>query len=201
MAKVAPWARLYLDLAAMAQRCAEHGWCPAGSGQFSMRLPHDLMATTAIGSNKFNLSERDFVTLDMEAETHHSVARPAEDALLHAELYKLDSTIGIVAQVHMVAATVLARETYDDFAVVHAMPNLLGDWGERIPLRVIDGAQPLEAVIEELNVSWQIEPLQLGCLLKNRGLVVWGRHCEETFNHLQALEFLFACELAGNQRQ
>jgi len=176
------------------------GWCPATGGNFSVRLGAASALITASGCHKGHLTPEQLLQVDLDGQPQASVLKPSAETLLHTRLYQLDSKIGAVLHTHSVASTVLSRLESSHWLTISGyemQKSLSGNHTHDASVRIaiLDNAQDMRALADELNQRWQPEPLEWGFLVRGHGLYTWGHDMNEARRHLEGLEFLFACEL------
>lgn len=176
------------------------GWCPATGGNFSVRLGAASALITASGCHKGHLTPEQLLQVDLDGQPQASVLKPSAETLLHTCLYQLDSKIGAVLHTHSVASTVLSRLESNHWLTISGyemQKSLSGNHTHDASVRIaiLDNAQDMRALADELNQRWQPEPLEWGFLVRGHGLYTWGHDMNEARRHLEGLEFLFACEL------
>ncbi len=176
----------------------QRGWVPATSGNFSVRLDDGEIAITVSGAHKGRLGPADVMRVDMHGLPRED-KRPSAETLLHAQLYRHDADIACVLHTHSVNATVLSRLQsgsvhIEQMEVLKAFPGI-GTHQTDVEIPVFDNDQDME------RLSLQVEErLRAGLaipayLLAGHGLYTWGDSVAATLRHLEALEFLFQCEL------
>lgn len=186
-------------------RLARRGWTPATSSNFSCRLDAEHALITVSGGDKGNLSDDDFLVIDMDGQVIGSKRRSSAETLLHTQLYRRFPEVGCVLHTHSHNQTVASRlyakagalsvsgyellkafhghATHDATVVIPVLPN-----SQDMPL--------LAAQVEALLVSAEDDSLPMpGYLIDGHGLYAWGRDIAETVRHLEAFEFLIGCEL------
>ncbi|PSL09799.1 methylthioribulose-1-phosphate dehydratase [Marinobacterium halophilum] len=176
------------------------GWCPATGGNFSVRLGAENALITASGCHKGYLSAEQLLQVDLAGQPQASLLKPSAETLLHTCLYQLSDQVGAVLHTHSVASTVLSRlETHEwlDISGYEMQKSLSGNHTHDASIRIaiLDNAQDMQALADELSQRWQHEPLAWGFLVRGHGLYTWGHDMSEARRHLEGLEFLFACEL------
>ncbi|MBR9828620.1 MAG: methylthioribulose 1-phosphate dehydratase [Oceanospirillales bacterium] len=176
------------------------GWCPATGGNFSVRLGAENALITASGCHKGYLSAEQLLQVDLAGQPQASLLKPSAETLLHTRLYQLSDQVGAVLHTHSVASTVLSRlETHEwlDISGYEMQKSLSGNHTHDASIRIaiLDNAQDMQALADELSQRWQHEPLAWGFLVRGHGLYTWGHDMSEARRHLEGLEFLFACEL------
>jgi methylthioribulose-1-phosphate dehydratase len=177
----------------------QRGWVPATSGNFSVRLDDESIAVTVSGRHKGQLGAADVMRVDLHGRPLED-KRPSAETLLHAQLYRHDPAIACVLHTHSVNATVLSRLTpagdlhIEQMEVLKAFPGIAThQTGVDIP--VFDNDQDMERLSRRVAERLDAGLAAPAYLLAGHGLYTWGDSVAATLRHLEALEFLFQCEL------
>ena len=177
-----------------------HGWFPATSCNFSARLDDKYAAMTKSGCHKGHLTPDDILVVDMQGNSMDE-RRPSAETLLHTVLYQAFPDCGAVLHNHSVNATVLSRLSPAGQPLViegyEMLKALAGNTTHETRALVPNFAntQDMVALSRELADLLQQETTIHGFLIQGHGLYTWGRDMAETRRHIEAFEFLFACEL------
>jgi methylthioribulose-1-phosphate dehydratase len=177
------------------------GWTPATSSNFSMRLDGEHIAITISGRDKGHLSVEDIMLVDLQGKPVGTSARPSAETALHTQIYARLTTASAVLHTHSHNQTVASRlyasagkvrlegyellkafsgfQTHDAALDLPVLPNSqdMSELAARVDA-LIDGGQPF-----------------YGYLIDGHGIYTWGRDMSECRRHLDAFEFLLACEL------
>ncbi len=174
------------------------GWVPATAGNFSVRLDAGSLAVTTSGNHKGELGPGDFMRVDLQGRALGKGKSSAE-TLLHCQLYRHDAAIGAVLHTHSPASTVLSRR--------HDSIRLEG----YELLKIFEGIQTHETVVEVpvfendqdigrlsrvVDAHMKTGRALHAYLIRGHGLYAWGRSVDEARHRVEALEFLFECELS-----
>jgi methylthioribulose-1-phosphate dehydratase len=175
----------------------DRGWVPATAGNFSARVDAKSIAVTVSGRHKGELTAADFMRVDLQGRALGK-GRSSAETLLHCQLYRQWPETGAVLHTHSPAATVLSRR--------HGSIRLAG----YELLKIFDGIQTHETAVEVpvFENDQDIARLSRGVdaqmrtgrarhayLIRGHGLYAWGRSVDEARHRVEALEFLFECEL------
>ena len=187
-----------LALMASGELFHRRGWVPATGGNFSARMSADSMLITASGWHKGELSEDAFLLADLDGRPQDASRKASYETLLHCQLYRFDAGIGSVLHTHSVANTVLSR--------AHASIRLSG----YELLKLLPGIQTHDAVVEvpvfenDQDIprlaakvdAWMKRHAQVPAyLIAGHGLYAWGSNVAQARHRVEALEFMFECEL------
>ena len=176
------------------------GWTPATSSNFSMRLDERHAAITVSGRNKTRLTESDIMVIDFEGRPVATELRPSAETLLHTQLYKRLPEIGCVLHTHSLVQTVASRlfapqghVRFEDYELQKAFAgNTTHDDAMDVP--VFANTQDMVELAAKVEAALDGQCLW-GYLIEGHGLYAWGRDMAEARRHLEAFEFLLACEL------
>ncbi|NII10348.1 methylthioribulose 1-phosphate dehydratase [Oleiagrimonas sp. C23AA] len=188
-------------IAEAAAALAQAGWTPATSSNFSMRLDDAHAAITVSGRDKSRLGRDDIMVVDFDGQPVDSDLRPSAETGLHTQIYRRMPEMQVVLHTHSRNQSVASRLFARDGAI-----HLEG-WELQ---KAITGYTSHESVLEvpvfpntqhmpELEAridAWLDDGKPLHAYLINgHGIYTWGRSMAEARRHLEALEFLIACEL------
>ena len=176
------------------------GWTPATSSNFSRRLDESHAAITVSGRDKGRLVEDDIMVVDFEGRAVGSDHRPSAETRLHTQLYARFPEIGCVLHTHSVVQTVASRvhsgaghvhlEGYELLKAFEG--NTTHD--DTIELPVLPNSQDMPALAARVDALLDTQCLW-GYLIDGHGIYAWGADMAMARRHLDAFEFLLACEL------
>jgi methylthioribulose-1-phosphate dehydratase len=182
------------DLAAL-------GWTPATSSNFSARIDANHVAITISGRDKGRLSAADVMVVDLQGLPVETAERPSAETLLHTQLYARDPQIGAVLHTHSRVQTVASRLYAGAGEIVIEGYELLKAFSGftthqcsiRVP--VFDNTQDMPALVREVDAGLARGEITHGYLIEGHGIYTWGHSMGDARRHLDAFEFLLACEL------
>ena len=177
------------------------GWTPATSSNFSMRLDAKHAAITVSGRDKGALTPDDVMVVDMDDQPVGSDARPSAETALHTHVYRRMPDAGAVLHTHSRNQTVASRLFAQAGAVELAGYELLKAFSgyatheSAMQVPVFPNTQDMPELVARVD-AWldSGKPLH-AYLIDGHGIYTWGRDMAETRRHLEALEFMLACEL------
>jgi methylthioribulose-1-phosphate dehydratase len=188
------------EIVANTRELSALGWTPATSSNFSMRLDQRHAAITVSGRDKGRLTAADIMVVDFQGRGVATEHRPSAETLLHTQLYARYPEIGCVLHTHSHVQTVASRlyaaeghvhlEGYELLKAFHG--NHTHEMAIDVP--VLSNTQDMPALAAEVEALLDRQRLW-GYLIDGHGLYAWGRTMAEARRHLEAFEFLFACEL------
>ena len=179
----------------------QQGWSPATSSNYSARLNAEHFAVTVSGRHKGQLTPADVMAVDLQGQPVQSEARPSAETRLHAVLYEWRDDIGAVLHTHSIAGTVVSRLQagdaliLEDYELQKAFAGVATHEGQ-LCLPIFDNTQDIETLAKETLNYLMAYPETPAYLIRGHGIYTWGRDMAETLRHIEALEFLLACELA-----
>lgn len=190
-------ASLREQLIATGQFFHSQGWVPATSSNFSARLSPTEILITSSGQHKGYLDEAGFLCIDQQGISLEQGKRPSAETGLHTLMYRRDPSLGCVLHTHSVMATVLSRQCdpiiFEGYEVQKAFPTIASH-ETCITLPVFANSQDIQALARQVNTYLDENPQTLGYLIRGHGLYTWGESIIEARRHIEALEFLLACE-------
>jgi len=188
-------------IAALGGEFDRRGWSPATSGNYSVRLDGTCCAITASGRDKGRLGVADILLVDLEGQVRGE-GQPSAETQLHTSLYRWSEDIGAVLHTHSPAGTVLGMLTTGQSVLTLEGYELLKAFAgvatheARLCFPVFANTQDIAALAAEVvaRLDASASPC-FGYLIRGHGTYVWGRDLAEARRQLEALEFLFDCEL------
>lgn len=177
------------------------GWTPATSSNFSIRLDASHAAITVSGRDKGALTPEDVMVIDLEGRPVGTDARPSAEAALHTQVYRRMPQAGAVLHTHSRTQTVASRLFAQAGAIELAGYELLKAFPGRathkssMQVPVFPNTQDMPELVARVD-AWLDSGKPLDAyLIDGHGIYTWGRDMAETRRHLEALEFMLACEL------
>ena len=188
------------EIVSTARELAARGWTPATSSNFSMRLDEAHAAITVSGLDKGRLTEDGVMVVDLDGRPVATEQRPSAETVLHTRLYRRDAEIGCVLHTHSLVQTVASRVfapsggvRLEGYELAKAIAGTTTHEAV-IELPVLANSQDMSATAGQVEALLDAGPLS-GYLIAGHGLYAWGRDLAEARRHLEAFEFMLACEL------
>ena len=174
------------------------GWVPATSGNFSVRLPDGTIAITVSGRHKGRLQADDIMRIDGDAAALDGKQASAE-AVLHTALYKRYPDIQAVLHPHTLNATLVSRIfgakiVLENYELLKALRGI-ATHESRVVVPIFANDQNIPRLAELVERYLDRHADCYGYIIAGHGLYTWGNSVQETLRHLEALDFLFDCEL------
>jgi len=174
------------------------GWVPATGGNFSARLAADRMLITVSGVHKGELGRDDFLVADLHGQALQAGRKTSYETGLHAQLYRFDPSIGAVLHVHTVANTVLSRRVervrLQAYELLKILPGI-SEPADAVEVPVFDNDQDIARLSERVDAYMRRQRVPAAYLIAGHGLYAWGDNVAQARHRVEALEFMFECEL------
>jgi len=175
------------------------GWVPATAGNFSIRVDEKTLAVTTSGRHKGELTVDDFMRVDLQGRALDKNKRSSAETLLHCQLYRHAKDIGAVLHTHSPASTVLSRkhdsirlEGYELLKIFEGIQT--HEMAVEVP--VFQNDQDIARMSRVVDAQMKTGRARHAYLIRGHGLYAWGRTVSEARHRVEALEFLFECELS-----
>ncbi|MDD3763460.1 MAG: methylthioribulose 1-phosphate dehydratase [Nevskiales bacterium] len=181
----------------------QRGWVPATGGNFSARLDESSMLITASGCHKGELGEHDFLVADFEGVPIGSARKASYETLLHCQLYRFGGGVGSVLHTHSIANTVLSRRfdriRLEGYELLKLMPGI-STHEAVVEIPVFENDQDIARLARVVDDHLSAHPQTPAYLIAGHGLYAWGDHVAQARWRVEALEFMFECELHSLQK-
>lgn len=179
------------------------GWVPATGGNFSARLDARHLLITASGVHKGELTRADFMIVDVDGRALEAGRKSSYETGLHTQLYRHDPAIQSVLHVHSVANTVLSRRhpliRLTGYELMKILPGIVEPL-VTVDIPVFGNDQDIARLSRQVDERMR-EPSSIPAyLIAGHGLYTWGTSVREARHRLEALEFMFECELWNEKR-
>ena len=186
------------QLIAAGQLIDSKGWVPATSGNLSARLADNTVAITVSGKHKGHLQREDIMLVDAEG---HSLdgKKPSAETLLHTGLYKRFPDIQCVLHPHSLNATLISKifkvaVVLENYELLKALCGITTH-ESRVIVPIFANDQNIPRLAAQVEQHWNQCARGYAYIIAGHGLYTWGASVSETLRHLEALDFLFECEL------
>ena len=188
-------------IAVTARELALHGWTPATSSNFSMRVDAGHAAITISGRDKGKLGRDDIMLVNMDGKAVGTDSRPSAETELHTQVYRRCPEINAVLHTHSRTQSVASR-----LFAKHGVIRLEG-WELQkaihghtthesvLDIPVFPNTQHMPELVAQVDAWLDAGKPLHAYLINGHGIYTWGRDMAEAHRHLEALEFLLGCEL------
>lgn len=178
------------------------GWVPATSGNFSARLSDGTIAITVSGKHKGHLQHGDIMLIDAQGNSLDGKV-PSAETLLHVQIYQRFSDIHAVLHPHSLNSTLISRQykrkvTLKNYELLKAFSGITTH-ESRVIVPIFANDQNIARLAEQVESYMDENDEIYAYLLAGHGLYTWGSSVMEALRYLEALDFLFACELHEQQ--
>ena len=188
-------------IAAAGRRLGAQGLTPATSSNFSMRLDATHIAITISGRDKGALVPEDVMVVDLHGHAVGTNARSSAETLLHTQIYARFPETNAVLHTHSRNQTVASRLyaksgaiRFDGYELQKAIAEHTSH-EQAIDLPVFANTQHMPELVQKVDAWLKSDRRLYGYLIEGHGLYTWGRDMAEAERHVEAFEFLLACEL------
>jgi methylthioribulose-1-phosphate dehydratase len=174
------------------------GWVPATSGNFSARLPDGTIAITVSGKHKGQLELADIMLIDADAKALDG-KKPSAETVLHTSLYQRFPCVQAILHPHPLTATLISRLfggelVLKDYELLKALSGITTHETEvRVPIFAND--QDIPRLAAQVDRYLDTASTCYAYIIAGHGLYTWGASVSDALRHLEALDFLFDCEL------
>lgn len=173
------------------------GWVPATSGNFSARLSDGTIAITVSGRHKGHLQAEDIMRIDSEGKSLDGKT-PSAETLLHTQLYRRFPSVNAVLHPHSLSATLVSRVfkteiVLENYELLKAFAGIKTH-ESRLVVPVFANDQDIPRLAKQVDAYLNQQSIH-AYIIDGHGLYTWGNSVQETLRHLEALDFLFECEL------
>jgi methylthioribulose-1-phosphate dehydratase len=195
-----PDARAIDELIAAGRLFHQRGWVPATAGNFSVRADAQSALVTASGRHKGELTPADFLHVDLQGRAL-SKGKPSDETLLHCQIYRHAKGVGAVLHTHSPASTVLSRRCDNVRLAGYELLKIfegIKTHETAVEVPVFENDQDIVRLSAGVEASMNTGNAQHAYLIRGHGLYTWGRTVAEARHRVEALEFLFECELRAD---
>ncbi|HEY0180099.1 MAG TPA: methylthioribulose 1-phosphate dehydratase [Dokdonella sp.] len=189
------------QIAEAGRELGARGWTPATSSNFSMRYDDAQAVVTISGRDKSRLGADDVMLVDLDGRAVDADARPSAETALHVQIYRRFADAGAVLHTHSRAQTVASR-VFAPAGVVRLegweLQKAIAGYTTHasvLEVPVFANAQDMAVLVAAVDAWLDAGRALSGYLIDGHGIYTWGRDMAEARRHLEAFEFLLACEL------
>ncbi len=180
------------------QELYRQGMVPATSGNFSMRLAGGNVAITVSGAHKGKLTEQDIMQINLEGESLDG-KKPSAETLLHVQIYKNVPDAKAVLHPHMMNAILLARINHDivkleNYELLKALDGIQTHT-VRVMIPIFANDQNISRLANKVQTVFDEPEKVYAYIIQGHGVYTWGKSMADAMRHIEALDYLFACEL------
>lgn len=174
------------------------GMVPATSGNFSTRLEDGNIAITVSGKHKGKLSEADIMVVDKEGKPLDA-RQPSAETGLHAQIYRRYPEMGAILHPHAMNAVLMAQRYPDfvvlkDYELLKAFPGITTH-ETSVTIPVFANDQDIPRLAGAVEGYLENNDGVVAYIIAGHGFYTWGRSMADALRHVEALDYLFACEL------
>jgi methylthioribulose-1-phosphate dehydratase len=198
---------LRTELIAAAKHFYDRGWMVGTAGNLSARLPDGSFWITASGRPKGQLSDRDFIRMNIDGailEQPVSDSRPSAETSIHVAVYNSFPEAKACYHVHSIEANLVSRLTAGDAVPLPAIEMLkgLGVWEEnpQVTMPLFPNYLSVTKIADEISEAFGISPPAVPALLiRDHGITVWANSPAAAYNYVEVVEYIFRYMVAASQ--
>ena len=174
------------------------GWVPATSGNFSARLTDGNIAITVSGRHKGHLQREDIMLIDAAGQSLDG-KKPSAETLLHTQIYARYPDIHAVLHPHSINATLASRLfaeqlVLENYELLKALPGIASH-ETRVIIPIFANDQDIPRLAKLVDNYLDQHGDIHGYIIASHGFYTWGASVADTLRHIEALDFLFDCEI------
>lgn len=166
-----------------------------------MRIDDAHVAVTVSGRDKGALTPADVMAIGIDGTSVDPALRPSAETALHLQIYRRQPETGAVLHTHSHNQTVASRLFAKQGKVaLHGWELQKAVTGytthdSELDVPVFPNSQDMRDIEASVDAWLDAGKPLYAYLIDGHGLYTWGRSMAEAKRHLEALEFLLACEL------
>ncbi|PKM13373.1 MAG: methylthioribulose-1-phosphate dehydratase [Gammaproteobacteria bacterium HGW-Gammaproteobacteria-3] len=174
------------------------GWVPATSGNFSARLSDGTLAITVSGKHKGHLVIEDIMRVDAQGCSLDG-KKPSAETWLHTGIYRRFADVQAVLHPHSLNAVLISKlfkneMVLADYELLKALPGI--DTHEsRVQIPIFANDQDIQRLSQQVDRYMDTQTPIPAYIIAGHGFYTWGNSVIDALRHLEALEFLFECEV------
>lgn len=177
---------------------SEQGLVPATSGNFSARLSDGNIAITVSGKHKGKLTPADIMIVNPEGKPLEA-KQPSAEMGLHIQIYRHFPDVGAILHPHSLNSVLLSRRSLKavilkDYELLKAFPSI-DSHQVTVTIPVFPNDQDIPRLMNEVELYLTAQQPVFGYIIAGHGFYTWGRIMNDALRHVEALDYLFACEL------
>ncbi|NJK70486.1 MAG: methylthioribulose 1-phosphate dehydratase [Microcoleus sp. CSU_2_2] len=195
------------DLIAAAKHFYDRGWMVGTAGNLSAQLPDGSFWITASGRPKGQLTDRDFIRINLDGEIVEqpvSDSRPSAETSIHLAVYNSFPEAKACYHVHSIEANLVSRLTAGDAVPLPAIEMLkgLGVWEEnpQVAMPLFPNYLEVTKIAHEICEAFAVSrPKVPALLIRDHGITVWANSPAAAYNYVEVVEYIFRYMVAASQ--
>jgi methylthioribulose-1-phosphate dehydratase len=198
---------LRADLIAAAKHFYDRGWMVGTAGNLSAKLPDDSFWITASGRPKGQLTDRDFIRMNLDGaivEQPVADSRASAETSIHLAVYNSFPEAKACYHVHSIEANLVSRLTAGDAVPLPAIEMLkgLGVWEEnpQVEMPLFPNYLEVPKIADEISEAFAVSrPKVPALLIRDHGITVWANSPAAAYNYVEVVEYIFRYMVAASQ--
>ncbi len=190
--------RAVAELIEAGRELYRRGWMPATSGNLSVRLDDGTFAVTVSGRHNGRLTTGDILRVDAEGRSLDD-RRPSAETALHLGIYRRFPEVRAVLHPHSPAAVLASRLfkgelVLEDHELLKALDGI-DTHAHRLVVPIFPNDQNIPRLAAKVD-AWIDRHRRLHAyIIAGHGFYAWGRSVAAALTAVEALEFMFDCEV------
>ena len=185
----------------------QKGWMVGTAGNLSARLPDNSFWITASGRPKGELTEQDFVRVDIDGqvlEKPNPDFHPSAETTIHQAIYQSFPEAKACYHVHSIEANLVSNFTEGNGLLLPSLEMLkgFGIWEENpwVEMPLFVNHLEVKKIADEISDRFLESPPKIPALLiRNHGVTVWAKSPESAYNYIELVEYIFRYMMAARQ--
>ncbi|MGD1713886.1 methylthioribulose 1-phosphate dehydratase [Hydrocoleum sp. CS-953] len=185
----------------------QKGWMVGTAGNLSARLPDNSFWITASGRPKGELSQQDFVRVDINGQVLEKLNphfRPSAETSIHQVIYQCFPEAKACYHVHSIEANLVSNFTEGNGLLLPSLEMLkgLGIWEENpwVEMPLFGNHLEVKKIADEISDRFGDSPPKIPALLiRNHGVTVWANSTESAYHYIELVEYIFRYMMAARQ--
>ncbi len=185
----------------------QKGWMVGTAGNLSARLPDNSFWITASGRPKGELTEQDFVRVDINGQVLEKLNpnfRPSAETSIHQAIYQCFPEAKACYHVHSIEANLVSNFTEGNGLLLPSLEMLkgLGIWEENpwIEMPLFVNHLEVKKIADEISDRFgESLPKIPALLIRNHGVTVWANSPESAYHYIELVEYIFRYMMAARQ--
>jgi len=177
----------------------QQGLVPATSGNFSARLEDGNIAITVSGKHKGKLTREDIMIIDSQGNPLEG-KKPSAETGLHVQIYQHFTNVGAILHPHSLNAVLISRVcqqmvSLHNYELLKAFAGI-NSHEVTVNVPIFPNNQDIPTLMRQVaDYLAKQEPIY-AYIIAGHGFYTWGKTMEDTLRHVEALDYLLACELS-----
>ena len=194
-------------LIATARQFYQQGWMVGTAGNLSIRYRDNSFWITASGKNKGQLTEQDFVRVNLAGEvieSPHPDNYPSAETSIHQTIYALFPQITACYHIHSIESNLISALAFRDSLILPPLEMLKGlgvkTENPQVEIPILENHLDVSRIAQDIRDRFSHNPPEVPALLiRNHGVTVWAVTPTAAQNYIEIVEYIFRYLVAAHQ--